>query len=395
MKILSIETSADETAVSVVQVDGDFPTATYTILGNALFSQVDSHKEYGGIYPTLAKREHAKTLPLMLTNALKEAGLLKAKKTPHLEPDHLSVINETLHREPGLGKAMTTWLKANEPPEIDLIGVTSGPGLEPALWVGINLAKILALVWEKPIRPVNHMEGHLLASVFDGKKLAPLEFPALGLLISGGHTELDLMTDWHTYTCIGKTRDDAVGEAFDKVARMLGLGYPGGPALDDLVIKNKQSIENNDARSGLKLPRPMLSSNDLDFSFSGLKTAVRYLINDRDLTKAETIIIANEFVDAVSEVLIKKCHSAIDRYGIKSLIIGGGVSASRNIKTVFLNYFKTNKPNLKIYIPDTELATDNAIMIALTAGAKSQTEPPVAVQDIVANGNLALEQTDG
>ena len=392
MKILSIETSADETAVSVVRAVGDFPEATYTILGNALFSQVEIHQDYGGIYPAIAKREHAKTLPFMLTDALKEAGLLKTKKAPSLTAEQLSSLTEILHREPGLSESLINFLETHERPELDLIGVTSGPGLEPALWVGINFAKALALSWDLPVVPVNHMEGHLLVSVFDGAKLPKLKFPALGLLISGGHTELDLMDTWHNHTRVGETRDDAAGEAFDKVARMLGFSYPGGPALDHLALTAGKPDQLDKTWSDFKLPRPMIGSGDLDFSFSGLKTAVRYQVADRTLTEAEAALVAREFVSAVSEVLIKKCDLAIDRYGINSLIIGGGVSASRNITAAFKNHYQATRPDLALYIPNRSLATDNAIMIALTTHSRaSESLPPTtAVKNIVADGNRTL-----
>ncbi len=392
MKILSIETSADETAVSVVRAVGDFPEATYTILGNALFSQVEIHQDYGGIYPAIAKREHAKTLPFMLTDALKEAGLLKTKKAPSLTAEQLSSLTEILHREPGLSESLINFLETHERPELDLIGVTSGPGLEPALWVGINFAKALALSWDLPVVPVNHMEGHLLVSVFDGAKLPKLKFPALGLLISGGHTELDLMDTWHNHTRVGETRDDAAGEAFDKVARMLGFSYPGGPALDHLALTAGKPDQLDKTWSDFKLPRPMIGSGDLDFSFSGLKTAVRYQVADRTLTEAEAALVAREFVSAVSEVLIKKCDLAIDRYGINSLIVGGGVSASRNITAAFKNHYQATRPDLALYIPNRSLATDNAIMIALTTHSRaSESLPPTtAVKNIVADGNRTL-----
>ena len=229
MKILSIETSCDETAVSLVEAADDFPHATYTVLGNAIFSQIDIHREYGGVFPSVAKREHAKALVPMLDRALKEAGLLSVREERESQP--FPQMEAILTREPGLAEALTAFLHTYHKPDVDLIAVTNGPGLEPALWVGVSFAKALAHTWNVPVVPTNHMEGHVLSSLFDGEQVADIAFPALALLISGGHTELVLMRDWTTYELVGQTRDDAVGEAFDKVARMMGLPYPGGPEI--------------------------------------------------------------------------------------------------------------------------------------------------------------------
>ena len=251
MRILGIETSCDETAVSVVKATGDFPNATYTILGDALFSQVDIHREYGGVFPAVAKREHAKTLVTMLGHALSEAGLQKAHETTLSEAVQ-AALSDILSHESGLAEELITFLEKYARPNVDLIAVTSGPGLEPALWVGINFARALARVWDIPVVPVNHMEGHVLSSLFDGSTIPNLTFPSIALLISGGHTELALMHDWTTYELVGQTRDDAVGEAFDKVARMLGLPYPGGPEISRLA---REARERTTAR-GVRAPNP-------------------------------------------------------------------------------------------------------------------------------------------
>src|SRR3989338_8177205 len=209
MTILSIETSCDETAVSIVRADGDFPNAEYEVLGHALFSQIDIHKEYGCVFPAVAKREHAKTLVPMLEKARAEA---KLESIPHqVTEEKNKEIQKVLEREPGLADALLAYLnEIPEKPPIDLIAVTNGPGLEPALWVGVNFAKALALAWDIPLVPVNHMEGHIFISLFERKRLAPVVFPALALLISGGHTELVLMEAWGKYERVGQTRDDAV-----------------------------------------------------------------------------------------------------------------------------------------------------------------------------------------
>jgi len=299
MLLLSIETSCDETAISVVEAAGDFPHATYRVLGNALFSQIDIHREYGGVFPLIAKREHIATVVPMLEKALKEANLIT---TPATNTVDTTSIETLLAREPGLSDNLLTFHLEHGIPPIGAIAVTSGPGLEPALWVGINFAKALASLWNVPVIPVNHMEGHILASVFNGSHLAEISFPAVALLVSGGHTELVLMDEWGRYKLIGQTRDDAVGEAFDKVARLLGLPYPGGPE----ISRRADEARAANLPEYIPLPRPMLHSGDLDFSFSGLKTAVRYAIAEKTLSHDEVSALARDFEDAAVEVLIAK-----------------------------------------------------------------------------------------
>lgn len=405
MRILSIETSCDETAVSVVEAAGDFPSAGYKILGNALFSQIDIHREYGGVFPSVAKREHAKTLVPMLEKALEAAGELRGggfaaapaaldvivddNKKPVAGSDGWIEVEKVLEREVGLSGQLREFAGRFGRPDIDLIAVTAGPGLEPALWVGVNFAKALALLWNVPVVGVNHMEGHVLASVFDGEHLASLQFPALSLLISGGHTELIKMNDWRHYEKIGQTRDDAVGEAFDKVARLLGLPYPGGPEISRLASEARVA----DLPEFAKLPRPMLDSDDLDFSFSGLKTAVRYAIEGKELSEDEVRAIARDFEDAATEVLLKKTERAVNEHNIKSLILGGGVSANRHIRDTFAAFFSREYPDLALYLPDPKLSTDNSIMVALAGHARGPSAlapTPEALASLIASGNRSL-----
>lgn len=385
MRILSIETSCDETAISIVDAVGDFPHATYTVLGNALFSQIDIHREYGGVFPAVAKREHAKTLVPMLTQALTEANLLTKSPTP-LTETHTAHLGEILIREPGLFEAFSHFLENHTRPDIDLIAVTSGPGLEPALWVGINFAKALSYVWNIPLVPINHMEGHVLSSIFTEASIPDIQFPALALLISGGHTELVVMHTWGAYEKIGETRDDAVGEAFDKVARMLGLPYPGGPEISAQArLARAQNLP-----PFTTLPRPMITSPDFDFSFSGLKTAVRYAIADAELSSEERASVAREFEDAVTEVLLAKTTRAIAEYDIRTLIVGGGVSANTHIRETFTTRLSTY-PHLTLFFPPRHLSTDNSIMIALAGHARAtnaQTYEHLA--ELKADGNLSL-----
>jgi N6-L-threonylcarbamoyladenine synthase len=387
MKILSIETSCDETAVSLIEAIGDLPNAEYKILGNALFSQIDIHREYGGVFPSVAKREHAKTLVPMLEKALGN----NATKNQDLSINEkvLEEVRIILEREVGLFEQLKEFAETYERPDIDLIAVTAGPGLEPTLWVGVNFAKALALLWDVPAVGVNHMEGHILSSVFNGERLASLQFPALSLLISGGHTEFILMSDWQKYEKVGQTLDDAVGEAFDKVARLLGFPYPGGPEISCAADIARAA----DLPEFHKLPRPMLDRSDLNFSFSGLKTAVRYAIEGKELSEEDKQAMARDFEDAVVEVLLKKTERAVNQYNIKSLILGGGVSANKQIRDTFASFFAREYPDLGLYLPDPKLSTDNSIMIALAGHARSQAAlaPNLeTLSSIVADGNRSL-----
>lgn len=389
MLILSIETSCDETAVSIVKVTGKFPEATYEILGDALFSQVDIHKEYGGVFPALAKREHVKTIVPMIEKALKEAGLL-VPGTSTLKDTDKAELTELLNREEEMVDALISFFENYEQPAIDLIAVTSGPGLEPALWVGVNTAKALAKIWQIPVSPTNHMEGHILASIYahEEDKLSEIKFPALALLISGGHTEIVLMKNWGKYEKIGETRDDAIGEAFDKVARLLGLPYPGGPEISKLA--NKARIYNYPPFKK-DMPRPMINSGDLDFSFSGIKTSVRYAVEGKELSLEEKSALARDFEDAVTEVLLAKTKRAIIDNGIETLIVGGGVSANLHIRQTFTSELPKTFPELKVYFPIKGLATDNSIMIALAGHAKMDSAlTPETAKNLRASGNRSL-----
>src|SRR3989344_7855337 len=250
MFILSIETSCDETALSIIETDGTLPSVTFRVLADNTLSQIAVHKEYGGVFPMLAKREHARSLVPLFIKTLQDAGFYKKTSRHVIESPLRKDFRDILDHEPELFAQFITEIPHVDRPPFDAIAVTRGPGLEPALWVGLNFAKALSLIWKIPVIPVNHMEGHLLSPLLtriapetssrEKKRneredvrytFAPATFPLLGLLVSGGHTELVLMHDWGAYEVIGETRDDAVGEAFDKVARMLGLPYPGGPEI--------------------------------------------------------------------------------------------------------------------------------------------------------------------
>jgi N6-L-threonylcarbamoyladenine synthase len=351
MRILAIETSADETGVALLEITGNLEKPEVKILGNSLSSQVSLHEEFGGIYPSLAKREHQKNLPILLKETLEKAGENEGS------------------------------------PNLDFIAVTTGPGLEPALWTGITFAKDLGEKWCKPILPINHMEGHIFSALFSSDK--PLELPALALLVSGGHTELVHVKNFGQYEIIGRTLDDAVGEAYDKVARMLGLSYPGGPKISRLAEISREKHK----EISLKFPRPMINSGDLNFSYSGLKTAVLYKLKSENRTDEEfKEDVSRAFEDAAIEVLILKTKQALeDLSDIKTLIIGGGVSANSHLQKE-IEKLKADFPDLTILIPEKLLTTDNAIMIGIAGFIQATLYPEKLSTDnlLKANGNLSL-----
>lgn len=388
MRILGIETSCDETAVCIIDADGDFGAGfTFTLLGNALISQTAVHSPYGGVFPNLAKREHEKNLVPLLKDALGQAGLLH-------EGASAVNIEAILAREQELLRQLTDFLAAHEKPTVDAIAVTHGPGLEPALWVGVNFAKALAAAWQLPIVPVNHMEGHVILSAMAGGMLSKFKFPLLSLLISGGHTELVLSREWMRYELIGQTRDDAVGEAFDKVARLLGLPYPGGPEISKLAAEMRaRTLEATPLRfgRGVMLPRPMLDSDNYDFSFAGLKTAVRKIVDaNQPLTDDMKKQIALEFENSCAEVLVAKTMRAIEEYGVETVLVGGGVSANTHIRESLAQAIKDYGYGTKLLIPPPALATDNALMIALAGYFRAQRGEYASADSIRAQGNLKL-----
>lgn len=420
MRILAIETSCDETALSLLDASGGFGNPKFKILGNVVASQVDLHTKYGGVFPMMAKREHVKNIFPLFVEMLKSAKAFTPAKNPKpWSKKIVGIIEELLAREADLVDICLNQLPSIKKPNIDAIAVTYGPGLEPALWVGLNFAKVLSLVWDIPLVPVNHMEGHILSILLQKKGKSyttpKLAFPSLALLISGGHTELVLVQNWMKYKMIGQTRDDAVGEAFDKVARMLELPYPGGPQISKLAEElragvkesannfsgpRKQSPDHEKSLAhSFTFPRPMIHSKDFDFSFSGLKTSVLYLI--RDLKKENEAMVKNggfkkavalEFENAVTEVLTHKTMNAMMKYKTKTLIVGGGVAANKHIREVLTTTAKTKIPKSVVYFPERDLATDNSLMIGIAGyfrflKSKGKTKNPLKLR---AEGNVAI-----
>lgn len=412
MIILGIETSCDETAVSIVHASGDPKSLSFDVRANLVLSQVAMHAEYGGVFPALAKREHTAATTPLVEKALAEAKVA-TKIVARSETARRAAETKArgiLHRDQELFKNILTLAEKGQP-AIDAIAVTYGPGLEPALWVGLTAAQALGALWDIPVIPINHMEGHI-CSVLAGAgthtsagakntgHVAPVEFPALALLISGGHTELVLVRDWTEYEIIGETRDDAVGEAFDKVARMLGLPYPGGPEISRRAAELRAKSANTKAGSEnpFTFPRPMLHSGDFNFSFSGLKTSVLYTLKKviptgEKPSEQVTSEIAEAFEDAVTDVLVDKTMKAAALHNVRSLIIAGGVVANKHIRATFET--ATKKAGITLFVPESHLSTDNAVMIAFCAYIRSlygKTVTDLLKKEVVAIGNARLSK---
>jgi N6-L-threonylcarbamoyladenine synthase len=392
MKILSIETSCDETAVAVIEFAGDVENSAFSVLGHALYSQASQHAEFGGVYPNLAKREHQRNLVPLTREALTTSKFI-LNSSPL--PDAI-VLKKLLEREQDLLEQLLKTPELFQNSGIDAIAVTRGPGLEPALWVGINFAKTLSYLWDVPLVPVNHMEGHLFSVLVEAQKMPTTElFPALALLVSGGHTELVLLKNWFDYEILGRTRDDAVGEAFDKVARLLDLPYPGGPEISRRAEEARKS--DTETPTAFVLPRPMQHTDAYDFSYSGLKTAVRRIIDQHTLTEDEKNLIAREFEDAALDVLITKTEKALNEYNPKQLIVAGGVIANKELRRRLAELTHTYATT-NLLIPSYELATDNAIMIGIAGLLHFKHTPELfsvfnpETSDIKADGNWRVDR---
>jgi N6-L-threonylcarbamoyladenine synthase len=325
MLVLGIESSCDETGLALYDTERG-------LLAHALHSQIAMHREYGGVVPELASRDHIRRALPLLEEVLARSGASRA--------------------------------------DIDAIAFTQGPGLAGALLVGASVANALALAWDKPTIGIHHLEGHLLSPLLVD---APPPFPFVALLVSGGHTQLMRVTDVGIYETLGETLDDAAGEAFDKTAKLLGLGYPGGPEVSRLAEYGTPGA--------VTLPRPMLHSGDLDFSFSGLKTAVltqtkQLGANVCEQAKAD---VARGFVDAAVEVLVAKSLAALKKTRLKRLVVAGGVGANRQLREALSAAAK--KRGYDVHYPDLSLCTDNGAMIALAGALRLQRWPDQANKD--------------
>jgi N6-L-threonylcarbamoyladenine synthase len=315
MKILGIETSCDETAAAVVE-------DAHRVLSSVVSSQVDLHARYGGVVPEVASRAHVELLTPVVAQALVEAGL------------------DDIH--------------------VDAVGATVGPGLIGALLVGVSAAKALALVWDVPFIAVNHLEAHLYAAFLEDPHL---ELPVVVLLVSGGHTMLVLMEGHGRYRLLGSTLDDAAGEAFDKVARYLGLGYPGGPAIDHETMSGDPKA--------IAFPRALLAEG-YDFSFSGLKTSV--VNHVRRNPQVDTADVAASFQQAVVDVLVTKARRAVAEFDAKGLVLAGGVAANSQLREAVLDACMAD--GVHPFLPSRSMCTDNAAMVAAAAWWRLQSDGP-------------------
>ena len=315
MKILAIETSCDETSVSVLRATG----GRLELLSNVVSSQIDIHKQYGGVVPEVAARHHVQNINPVIMEALETAKI--------------------------------------KPQKLSYLAVVSGPGLITSLIVGVEAAKALSVAWQKPLINVNHMYSHIA-----GNFLSKVEFPAVCLVVSGGHTELVLLKNYSQFKKIGQTVDDAAGEAFDKVAKLLGLGYPGGPAV---ALKATEFLISNFQFSKISLPRPLINSGDFNFSFSGLKTAVLYTAQKMKKKELEqrTSEICYEFQQAVVDVLVGKTMKAAQKHKVKTVLMAGGVAANKKLRESLRESVEAK--GLKFGVPEFRLCTDNAAMVAI------------------------------
>ena len=325
--VLGIETSCDDTAVALVDAAGQ-------VHSSVVASQVEIHNRYGGVYPEMASRAHIDKIVPTVRMAMEDAGV-------------------------GVD-------------DLRAIGVTRGPGLIGSLMVGVDTARGLSHGWGVPVYGINHLRGHLRSADLNERRVS---YPAMVLLVSGGHTLLAEMTSAHAIRLVGSTRDDSVGEAYDKVARMLGLGYPGGPVVDRLAMTGEPSID---------FPRPLLDGS-LDFSFSGLKTAVRYHVEANP--SGDRADVAASFVAACMEVLMTKCRRALEKYPSRSLVVVGGVAASPQLREEGKRLCADL--GVELCLPPLKWSTDNAAMIALATWDYISSDQPSLLSPV---STLSIEQ---
>jgi N6-L-threonylcarbamoyladenine synthase len=373
MIILGIETSCDETAASVIEGK----CGKLNVLSNIVSSQIEIHKKYNGVVPEIAAREHILNVLPVINEALDKAGVNPPRPMGTPPPTSLSLR--------GTGKRGI---------KLDAIAVTVGPGLVTSLIIGIESAKTLAYAWNLPIIGLNHIEGHVYGNFI--KPESKIKFPALILTVSGGHTMLVLMKGHGKFKTIGETRDDAAGEAFDKAAKLLNLGYPGGPIVSKTAAefaktgKTHPGASRHPSQEGnISLPRPMLNNPNFDFSFSGLKTALLYKIQKDINWKDRIPEYCYEFERAVVETLVGKSVKAARKYKVKTMMLAGGVSANSVLRTEFAAAAK--KENLACQIPPLEYTTDNAAMIAAAGFYRAKAKDFTPWKKIKVDCNLELK----
>ena len=349
MRILGIETTCDETGVAVVE-NGR------RILSNVVASSVDLQKKYGGVVPEVAAREQVRSILPVIAEAIENAAQIRSTKSE--TRNNLS------------NPKITKWAKEN----VDAIAVAYGPGLIGSLLIGVETVKALALAWDKPLISVNHLVGHIYSNWLESsskpafrletrsmRAILKPKFPLVALIVSGGHTDLVLMTDHGKFKLLGSTLDDAAGESFDKVAKLLGLGYPGGPEIE----RSAQQLTTDRKQLSFKFPRPLLNSRDFDFSFSGLKTSVVNYVSQLSDVKDQVPAIAAEFQLAVVDVLVKKTIKASQKFNARSIVVGGGVAANELLRKELR--VKSLELKTPVFLPQKNLSVDNGAMIAVAA----------------------------
>ena len=363
MRILAIETSCDETALALLEASGGLRAPKFKVIKNLVSSQIEVHRPWGGVVPNLAKREHIKNLPIVFeqifSNPKYRFHRVSSTKSGQIQNSKIQI------------------------PKIDLLAVTVGPGLEPALWTGVEFAKELKknIFPKVPLIGANHLEGHLYSFLLAKKTEFPKTkiFPAIALIVSGGHTILLRMDSLIKWKKLGETRDDAVGEAFDKAARILGLPYPGGPEIQKLAA--------NGNPEAVAFPRPMIYDNSptgkYEFSFSGLKTSVLYYL--RDNPKANKADVAASFQKAAVDVLIAKTARAAREFKARSIMLSGGVAANAYLRDRLRE--ASDKMGVNFLVPPMDFNTDNAVMIAAAAYIQNLRKKKYAIR---AQGNLNL-----
>jgi len=369
MNILGIETSCDETAASVIKFNTK--TKKITVLSNIVSSQIEIHKKYGGVVPEVAAREHVLNILPVIDEALTQAKLSHKK--------------------------------------IDLIGVTKGPGLVTSLITGVETVRTLAYAWNKPIIEINHIDGHIYSNFIN--PTSKIKFPAVILTVSGGHTILLNMDKNKKIKILGETRDDAAGEAYDKAAKMLNMGYPGGPIISQYAAQYQNTLnkDNTDAKDNIDasnknnsstkknkypaivLPRPMINSTNFDFSFSGLKTALLYQLQKDSNWKKRVPEYCFHFQQAIIDILISKTLKAAKKFKAETVMLSGGVSANNELRAQMTDAIKEQLPKINFLIPDKKYTTDNAVMIVAAAAHKAIQHKPITFKQLKVDASLQLK----
>ena len=342
MYILGIETSCDETAASIIKTNQK--TGKITVLSNIISSQIEIHKKYGGVVPEVAAREHVLNILPVIDESLKTAKI-----------DHK---------------------------KLGLIAVTKGPGLITSLITGMETVRTLSFAWEIPVLEINHVEGHIYSNFINPK--TKIKFPAVIMTVSGGHTNLVVMSEDKKIKIVGETLDDAAGEAYDKGAKMMNLGYPGGPIISKMA-------EEFTGESNIVLPRPMMNSKNLDFSFSGLKTALLYQLQKDKFWKNRVAEYCFVYQQAIIDILVSKTIKAAKKYGAKSVLLSGGVSANRELRGNLEKAVKEKLTGVNFLVPEMIYTTDNATMIATAAAFKIKNKKTVSFNKLKVDPSLQLK----